>query len=325
LHTPGIVYWIDHYTIPTNDIRRAIAFHEQVLGATSLPDFGLPAWKGMFQQVSPLCQHALFFQREQLTPPEPLGAGLPRHAWFIDGRDIDAHLRRLDAAGALRSEPLRTAADGEDGTAIRWLDPDGNQLEFWAPRRLPPGAMEQPSAVRIGRISHGVYGSRDLERTIAFFARYCGLQPLPASAVAPDTAVFRLAAGGRLVFKLVREASQRISGRGWYYDLHTALTVREDDFWPSYERMWAELPEWEHDTAERFAGDGAALPARTLLHGNPFGRRLKAAIGRGDDWVDHDANLFHFVGGTPRDGEMTFYKRHFMQDYMDEYLAKAGG
>ena len=96
----------------------------------------------------------------------------------------------------------------------------------------------------------------------------------------------------------------------------------EADFWPSHERMWAELPEWPFDRAQRkFIGDGTQLPARTLMHGSPNGIRFHQAFGRGDDWVDPDANLFHFVGGIPQDRSMTVYDRFFLDDLMDDYLA----
>jgi catechol 2,3-dioxygenase-like lactoylglutathione lyase family enzyme len=327
---PGTIYWIDHYTIPTNDLERSIAFHERVLGTKTMPDSGLPRERGVFQAFSHPelllrgghCHHGLFVMRDALPPSEPLGHGFPRHALYVRPADLDAHLRRLDANGVAHSEPIRTAELGEDGTAIYWLDPDGNQFEFWAPADMPPGAMEHASECGVGRISHIVYASRDLARTAAFFERYCGLQPLRSAGLPAGTLVFPLATAGRIAFKASRDAGLRASGRGVFSDCHTALLVREEDFWPNHERMWAELPEWEFDyERRRFVGDGLALPARTLLHGSPNGMKFKAAFGRGDDWVDPDANLFHFVGGTPRDATMTSYDRFFLDDLMDDYLA----
>jgi hypothetical protein len=135
--------------------------------------------------------------------------------------------------------------------------------------------------------------------------------------------VLPLAAGGRLVFKRVEDAGSgsRTSGRGRYRDLHTALVVREEDFWPNYERVWDELPEWDFDEQKgRYAGDGSALPARTALHGSPAGRRWKAAFSRGDDWYDWDMNLFHFFVGKPHGGSMATYEPHSIESYMDTYL-----
>lgn len=213
-------------------------------------------------------------------------------------------------------------SEGEPGTAVYWCDPEGNQLEFWASERPPNGAFNGSSALGIGRISHVVYASRDLRRSAEFFRRYCGLRALPDTAA--DTLVMPLAAGGRLIFKSSAVPGARTSGRGIYFDLHTALVVRESDFWPNYERVWNDLPEWTYSFEERngsYIGDGARLPARTMEHASPAGRRWKAAFGRGDDWLDWDANLFHFYGGEPNGGSMTHYKPHAIEDYMDAYLA----
>jgi len=325
---PGTVYWIDHYTIPVNDVPKSIAFHERVLGVVTMPHSGLPASRGMFQAFShpdggiwPTlkqagCHQGLFIQREPLPPSEELGKGYPRHALFIRPQDIDEHLRRLEANDVIHSEPVPTSAEGEEGTAIYWLDAEGNQFEFWAPRRMPSGAIEGNRPLKVGRISHLAYASRDLSRTADFFSRYCALEPLRSADIPADTLVFGLAAGGRLVFKLTGEPGLRASGRGLYEDLHTALLVRREDFWPNYERMWAELPEGDDDAK------GTNLPARTMLHRSPNGFRFKAAFGRGDDWLDWDANLFHFVGGTARGDSMVKYDSYFLDDLMDEYLAQ---
>jgi hypothetical protein len=317
----GTIYWLDHYTIPTNDLDRSEAFHERVIGAVHEHVDGEQRERGIFQRISNYRQ-GLFVQRVPLPPPEPLGNGLPRHALFVHPEDIDEHRRRLDACGVEHTGPVRTSAYGEDGTSICWLDVDGNPFEFWASDRMPAGAMDDCGPLRIGRMSHGVYASRDLGRTAAFFERYCALQPLRSSEVPSDTLVLPLAAGGRLIFKLVAEPGQRTSGRGIYRDLHTALVVREEDFFPNYERMWRELPEWDYDQRSGpFTGDGLNLPARTGQHGGIFGFHFKDTFGRGDDWFDADTNLFHFLGGAPRNGSMTSYDAHPMQDYMDAYLA----
>jgi catechol 2,3-dioxygenase-like lactoylglutathione lyase family enzyme len=326
----GTIYWIDHYTIPVNDLQRSIDFHERIMGVKTMPDSGLPIQRGVFQAFAHPelllhgghCHQGLFLMREPLPPPQELGQGFPRHAVFVRPEDLDEHARRLAANGVVHSDPIRTSAAGEDGTAIYWLDADGNQFEFWAPRTMPDGAMRDPGPLKIGRISHLTYASRDFQRTIDFFERYCGLEPLRSADIAADTVVFPLAAGGRLVFKQAGEPGRRASGRGVFSDCHTALVLSKDEFWPRYERMWAELPEWDYDAqTRRFAGDGVALPARTLVHGSPNGLKFHAAFGRGDDWIDQDCNLFHFVGGLPHGASMSSYDRFFLDDVMDDYLA----
>src|SRR6185312_13774142 len=100
-------------------------------------------------------------------------------------------------------------ADGDTGISLIFQDPDENQFEFWAPDVLPDGAMARPSSVGVGHLSHGVFESRDLERTADFFKRYFELDRVRNADIAAGTLVLRLAAGGRLVFKLV----QTLGGR----------------------------------------------------------------------------------------------------------------
>jgi predicted enzyme related to lactoylglutathione lyase len=321
---PGTVYWIDHYTVGTNDVHRWIDFHERVLGAQTMPVTPRRLTRGVFQNLTN-SHHGGFVMREPLPPAVALGQGYPRNALFIRPEDIDDHLRRLDACAAEHSDPIRTSEDGDDGTAIYWLDPDGNQFEFWAPANMPAGAMDDCGPLKVGRISHAVYESRDLQRTAAFFDRYCALEPLAGADIPDDTLVLPLAAGGRIVFKKVENLGHRTSGRGVYRDLHAALVVREEDFWPSYERVWADLPEWDFDELNgRYQGDGTALPARSALHGSPAGRAWKGAFGRGDDWYDWDTNLFHYFAGVPRNGSMATYNGHSIEDYMEHYLGERG-
>lgn len=321
---PGTVYWIDHYTVGTNDVDRWIDFHERVLGARTRPVTARRRTRGVFQDLTN-SHHGGFVMREPLPPRTELGTGYPRNALFIRPEDVDEQLRHLDECGATHSDAIRTSADGDDGTAIYWEDPDGNQFEFWAPVRMPDGAMDDCGPLKIGRISHAVYASRNLQRTADFFDRYCALEPMVGADVPADTLVLPLAAGGRLVFKLVETPGHRTSGRGVYRDLHAALVVREEDFWPNYERVWAELPEWDFDEQNgRYEGDGASLPARSALHGSPAGRAWKGAFGRGDDWYDWDTNLFHYFVGVPQGGSMATYEGHSIEDYMEEYLQSRG-
>jgi catechol 2,3-dioxygenase-like lactoylglutathione lyase family enzyme len=331
---PGTAYWIDHYTIPTNDLQTAIAFHERVLGVKNMPGSGLPPFRGMFQAFAHPelklrgpghCHQGLFITPATLPPAEKPGTAYPRYALYVRQADVDAHLRRLDAAGVEHSGPIRSSEFGEDGTAIYWNDADGNQFEFWAARNPPAGAFDDVGEFGVGRASHAVYASRDLDRTAAFFERFCNLEALKSGDVPADTLVLPLAAGGRLVFKHTADTSPRASGNGTYLDMHCALVVHEEDFWPIHERMWAELPEWPYNAeTKQFEGDARAMPARTLIHMSPNGMRFHAAFGRGDDWLDPDQNLFHFVGGAPQNGSMATYDRYFLDDYMDEFLARHG-
>ncbi len=321
---PGTVYWIDHYAVGTNNLERWVDFHERVLGAQTIP-VNRPNPMNIFQTFTG-GRHGGFVQPVPLPPSKGVGKALPRYGFYIRQEDIEDHLRRLDAVQANRTDPIRTSAEGEAGTAIYWEDPDGNQFEFWAPERLPEGGMDGCGPLRVGRISHGVFESRDLDRTAAFFDRYCGLSPLVSADLAPDTLVLPLAAGGRLVFKKTEKPGERTTGRGVLRDVHTALVVQPDDFWTNYERLWAELPEWEFDAEcdGVYAGDWESLPARTALHPSPAGRSWHASWGRGDDWFDPDTNLFHFYVGIPQNGSMATYDGHAIDDVAKDYLAAHG-
>lgn len=312
----GTVQWIDHYVTTSEDIPRFAAFHAKVLGAQTLPD---PSGRlpGVFQQIASI-RHGGFSAMEPIPPTKGVGKGLPRYGYYVYVADIDAHRRRLEVAGAVHSEPVRTSAFGDDGTAIYWQDPDGNQFEFWAPDVLPEGAMNECGPDRVGRISHGTFESRDLDRTAAFFQRYCELEPIRNADVADDVLALRLAAGGRLVFQRVSELGGRTTGMG-LRDAHTALLVHTDNYLPNYRRLWAELPEWDWDPAVGTRAEGAAtLPARTVMHPSPPGRKFHAISRRGDDFLDWDTNMFHFYGGTPLGPSFTSYKTHSVENYIAE-------
>jgi hypothetical protein len=182
--------------------------------------------------------------------------------------------------------------------------------------------MEIATEEKVGRISHAVFGCRELGRTAAFFEKYCGIQPEQGSRTAEGTLVLRLRAGARLVYKLVDRVDERVAGHGPWWDMHTALTVREQEFFPNYRRMWDGLPEEVAEKAK--AGltveQQQALPARTGLHRSPVGLKWKEICERGDEFYDWDAHAFHFIGGIPLkdDGSMTLYQAKEQEIYLQE-------
>ncbi len=325
----GAVHWIDHYVICTNDIARWEAFHVKVLGARTLPDpRGVISDFGIFQSVGSM-RLGGFTNLTPLPVTRGLGKGLPRYAFYILAADIDAHLRRLDAAGAVHTDPIRTSAEGDAGTTIYWQDPDGNQFEFWAPDALPDGAMHGCGPERVGRLSHAAFESRDLDRTAAFFERYCALEPIRSADLASNVLALRLAAGGRLVFHKVDELEGRTTGCG-LRDAHTALLVRHEDFFRNYARVWEELPEWDVDLF--FSGKKIddlqslrTLPARTALHPSAGGRKFRELTKRGDDIFDWDTNMFHFYGGMPVAGDsLAVYEGYSIERYINEWQKAHG-
>ena len=326
----GAVHWIDHYVVGTNDMVAWVDWAVNATGITRRPIIGLTtaARKRNIKITSFLwweggsCRIGAFLQPEIYPPAKPLGEDLPRCGFYIRPDDIDTHLRRLDQHKIPHSDPIRTAADGDDGTLIFFADPDGNQYELWAPENMPEGAMEIATENRVGRISHAVFGTRDLARTTAFFETYCGVKAEQNSKTAEGTLVLRMRAGGRLIYKLVDKVDERVSGHGTWWDMHTALTVRDEEFLPSYRRMWAGIPEEKGYKGDLNLpiGEQEVLPARTGLHRSPVGIRWKEICDRGDEFYDWDCHSFHFIGGKTLkpDGSMALYQaieqEHYLQD-----------
>ena len=326
----GAVHWIDHYVVGTNDMVAWADWAVNATGITRRPIVGITTaarkknvpimcflwWEGGS------CRVGAFLQSEVYPPSKGLGKDTPRCGFYVRSDDIDLHLRRLDHHKIPHTDPIRTAAEGDEGTAIYFEDPDGNQYEFWAPVHMPEGAMEICTSEKVGRISHAVYGSRDLARTAVFFDKYCGLQPVNNPTIAEGMLVLRLRAGGRIVYKLVDRVDERVAGHGPWWDMHTALTVRENEFLPNYRRMWEGLPEEENakEKLSESVEQQDALPARTGLHRSPVGYKWKEIYQRGDEFYDWDGHAFHFYGGIPlkEDGSLALYTPKEQEEYLRE-------
>ncbi len=325
----GAAYWIDHYVVPTADVSRWGSFYTNVLGATPRIDEDRPDRAGrpirmLFTYLGRECHVGGSVYDGVLTP----GTGLPKYGWFIRQEEIDEHLRRLDANAVPHTDPIRTSEEGEDGSAIRFTDPDGNALELWAPVRMPDGAMEGETPAKVGRIASAMFESRDLSKTTDFYSRFCGLDPLRSNDLAGDTVVFPLASAGRLAFKQVERLGGRTGGHAVYRALHTALVVRDDEFVPTLERMYRELPEWDFDPATPptlSPQEAGALPARTGIHGNPIGPEWKRVLGRGDSFWDWDTNGYHFVAASPVGGSMASFEPASQRKFLEDRRASAAG
>ena len=326
----GAVHWIDHYVVGTNDLSGWADWANKATGLPRRPINGLTT--NMRKKNTPIfcfmwweggsCRIGAFLQPENYPPAKELGTDTPRCGFYIRPEDIDMHLRRLDQHKIPHTDPIRTTAEGDEGTVIYLADPDNNQYEFWAPVHMPEGAMEIATSEKVGRISHAVYGSRDLARTAAFFEKYCGMEVEHNSKTAEGTLVLRLRAGARLIYKLVDQVDERIAGHSPWWDMHTALLVREEEFLPNYRRMWEGLPEEagpkENLNDSRDKED--AFPARTGLHRSPVGYKWKEIYQRGDEFYDWDGHAFHFFGGIPlkSDGSLALYEGKEQEEYLRE-------
>src|SRR5438093_13765951 len=189
---PGTSYWIDHYVVGSDDLQRWADFEVKVIGAQPRND---PPRGILFQDITPYCHHGAMLSPDPLPPSAGLGKGLPRHGLFIRQEDIDEHLRRLDQYKVPHLDPVRRSDEGDQGISIAWEDPDGNQFEFRAPDRLPPGAMTDATSVKVGRISHGVFECKDLKRATDHFVEFCALDPMVSPDIPKDTVVFPLVGG----------------------------------------------------------------------------------------------------------------------------------
>jgi len=323
---PGATYWIDHYVIPVSDIERFDKFYTDVLGAKHRAMGGAG---DAARRPQPGGERVLFTfvgdvhiggATKAEAPPasKGLGAGMPRYSYYVRPEDINEHLRRLDQFQVPHTDAIRTSEEGEDGTAIRFEDPDGNQLEFWAPVNMPAGAMADETAVKVGRVGSAVFESRDLGRTADFYTELCGLDALTNADVASDMLVLKMAAGGHLTFKKVDTLSERTGGH--IHPLHTALVVREDEMMKVYQKMWDRLPEWDHDPVIRRrlpTEETQQLPARVGIHGSPSGQPWRSAFLRGDSFWDWDTNAFHWVPAEPVDGSMAAPKTKSVWPYIE--------
>ncbi len=333
----GAVYWIDHFVVGTNDMVAWVDWAVKATGIRRSPILGITT--AARKKNAPVqcflffdggsCRIGAFLQSEIYPASKGLGKDTPRCGFFIRPEDIDEHLSRLKQHSIPHSNPVRTSAEGDDGTVIYFEDPDGNQYEFWAPVHMPEGAMEVCTPLKVGRISHVVFGSRNLERTAAYFKQYCSIGQMDSLEIPDDTLVLRLLGGARLVYKLVDSVDVRVAGHGPWYDMHTALTIRVEDYLNNYQRMWDGLPE-EKDAKENLSQtveEHDALPARTGLHRNPWGALWKKTFKRGDEFYDWDGHGFHFVGGIPLkdDGSMAFYRGKESGEYLKERGVVAGG
>jgi len=320
------VYWIDHYVVPTNDLNQHMSFMKNVLGAVLPTDLmwlttrhrmrnaPLPC----FTEVGHYSHNGGFLQSRMLPEMKPLGQGIPRYGYYVRKADLDEHLKRLDDNHLEHTDPMVVSHEGEEGTVVYFADPDGNQYELWAPVNMPPAAMEADNPVRIGRVSHVVLESRDLQRTYNFMNDFCALDTIENADLEEGTMVFRLGAGGRIIYKEVDELNDRTGTHNKWVGQHAALLLKNDEFIPAYQHMWEKLPESQHRRFQEDLPDEESMPPRTELHGLIALREREAKFARGTAFYDWDANTFHFSGGIPQDGSMAHYKVGFNDNNVPE-------
>ena len=301
---PGAAHWIDHFVVPTNDVARWKEFTRCVLGGDELG--GVEGTGRLSFMLIGRHHNAGSFREEKLPEQPPLGKALPRYGFYARGEDLDMHRRRFEQYGVEASEPIHTSAGGEEGTTVYFRDPDGNEYELWAPRWLPPGAMDRGNPKGLGRISHAVLESRDLDRSLDFHSTYLAVDPIHLADIPNDMAVLRLAGGGRLLFqKIEQDAVTRCGERMW---VHAAFTVRDEEWDLVHERLWAGLPEAPVEVlqAREPSSTWQLHPAWTRQRASMLQRGVFAARGYG--YTDWDNHPFHYVRGAFAPGDASFYE-----------------
>ena len=146
----GAVHWIDHYVVGTNDLSNWADWANKATGLPPRPINGLTTnMRKRIRRSSASCggkadpaASALFSSLKTIPRPKSWARICPRCGFYIWPEDIDRHVRRLEQHKIPHTDPVKTAAEGEEGTVVYFADPDGNQYEFWAPVKMPEGAME---------------------------------------------------------------------------------------------------------------------------------------------------------------------------------------
>jgi catechol 2,3-dioxygenase-like lactoylglutathione lyase family enzyme len=314
---PGAVHWIDHFVAPTNSMIKWEKFVEEALGGHVAHKGGLSTGEyqrgGYVRSFYDVGRHEIggFLQLDTLPAPRPLGQGLPRYGFFVRREEIPGHLRRFDELGVEHSDPMRISDGGDEGTVVYFRDPDANEFELWAPNSLPPGAMDSRNPTGLGRLSHVVLESRDLDRTLDFHGELLALDPIYNADIPKDRLVLRLAGGGRIVFQKVDADAETRGGQQWF-GVHSALTIRTEHWDDAYDRVWARTAD-----GRKYAGykDAPDIETRRQLV-PPFtshpGSVLRGEWGdptrRGENFCDWDNNEFHFTRGKFAPGETSIYE-----------------
>jgi catechol 2,3-dioxygenase-like lactoylglutathione lyase family enzyme len=314
---PGAVHWIDHFVAPTNDMVKWEKFIEGALGGHVAHKGGLSTVQynrgGYIRSFYDVGRHEIggFLQLDMLPEPRQLGQGLPRYGFFVRPEDIVGHLRRFDELHVEHSDPTQISDGGDEGTVVYFRDPDANEFELWAPDHLPPGAMDSGNPTGLGRISHVVLESRDLDRTLAYHAELLALDPIYSTDIPKDLLVFRQAGGGRILFQKIAPDAETRGGSQWF-GVHSALTIRTEHWDEAYGRVWDRTRDGRKYMGYKDAPD---LETRRQLV-EPFtshpGSVLRGEWGdpnrRGENFSDWDNNEFHFTRGKFEPGDASLYE-----------------
>jgi len=171
--------------------------------------------------------------------------------------------------------------------------------------------MDSGNPKGLGRISHVVLESRDLEHTLDFHSDLLALDPIRNADVPKDVLPFRLAGGGRIIFQKIDPETRTRGGEVWH-GVHSALTIRDEDWDLAYERVWESMPEGSRYSGYRDAPDLETRRELKAPYTSHPGSVLRGEWGninrRGSSFCDWDDNHFHFSRGKFAPGDTAAYE-----------------
>ena len=233
----GAVHWIDHFVVGTNNMSAWVDWAVNSTGINRQPIIGLTTPRAneiskpsLFLVGRRRRRIGAFLQPEFYPPAKELGKDLPRCGFYIRPEDIDKHLRPPRPPQGCAHRCDRTAADGDDGTGSI-LRPDGNQYELWAPVEMPEGAMDI-ATTKVSGASATPSSARAIWQKCRVLCKILWHRTRTKLQDRRRNFVLRLAPAP-LVYKLVDKVDERVSGHGTWWDMHTALTVRQKSFCPT--------------------------------------------------------------------------------------------
>ena len=147
---------LDHIVLTVADLDKTIAFYERVLGMTAV-SFGEGRRALAFgDQKLNLHQAGREFEPKARRPAP--GAIDLCFTTDVPLEAVTAHLRRCSVE--IELGPVDKIGARAALRSVYFRDPDANEYELWAPRSLPPGAMDSDNPTGLGRISHVVLDVR---------------------------------------------------------------------------------------------------------------------------------------------------------------------
>ena len=328
----GAVHWIDHYVVGTNDMaalellggqRHRSARSGRSIGLTTntrkknIKIFCFMWWEGGS------CRIGAFLQPENYPPAKELGKDLPRCGFYIRPEDIDDHLRRLDQHKIPHSDPIKTAADGEEGTvdlfrrsgrqSIRVLGAGPDARRRHGDRHDGKSRPHQPRRLRLARSG----ANRGVLREVLWHGRWseirkppkahwcCACAPAPVSStswwISSTNASPATALGGTCTPR------SRCAKRNSFRTTGVCGTG-------SPKRKALKKLSTIHATRKiTFLRAPVCTAARSAI-------KWKEIYQRGDEFYDWDGHAFHFIGGIPlaADNSMALYEGIEQEEYLLE-------